>query len=359
MAKKPPKYCQHKASGQAFVYINRKPQYLGEYNSPDSHRRYREVVAAWCKDIELEGVDLTIAELVNVYFANHVASHYRKNGKPTSEVSAIESATRILVKTCGDLPVVSFKPKKLKAVREAMISAGWKRTSINKQVGRIRLMFSWAVGDELLPVEILVGLRTVQPLEKGRSDAVEPEPVLPVPDNHIELVRNSVSDPIQAIIDLQLLTGARPTEIIVMRLCDIQMNSDVWQYRPAEHKTEHHGKQRVVYLGPKSQLIVRRFMTNKTDAYLFSPRLARFTNKNAREKYDVQTYRKSINRACRRAKIQEWSPNRLRHNAGTRIRKEFGAEAAQIILGHAKLSTTEVYAERDESKAVEIMRKTG
>ncbi|WP_423838861.1 tyrosine-type recombinase/integrase [Symmachiella dynata] len=66
-----------------------------------------------------------------------------------------------------------------------------------------------------------------------------------------------------------------------------------------------------------------------------------------------------MNRACRKAKIPEWSPNRLRHNAATRIRKEFGIEAAQIILGHSKVDATQVYAERDESRAEKIMKKTG
>ncbi|TWU08817.1 hypothetical protein CA54_40540 [Symmachiella macrocystis] len=46
---------------------------------------------------------------------------------------------------------------------------------------------------------------------------------------------------------------------------------------------------------------------------------------------DVDTYRKSISRVCRKAKIPEWSPNRLRHNATTRIRMEFGVEDAQVI----------------------------
>ena len=54
-----------------------------------------------------------------------------------------------------------------------------------------------------------------------------------------------------------------------------------------------------------------------------------------------------------------WSPNRLRHSAGTEIRKRFGLEAAQVILGHASANVTQVYAERDLQKAVDIMREVG
>ncbi|MFN9605973.1 MAG: tyrosine-type recombinase/integrase [Planctomycetota bacterium] len=54
-----------------------------------------------------------------------------------------------------------------------------------------------------------------------------------------------------------------------------------------------------------------------------------------------------------------WTPNRLRHSAGTEIRKRFGLEAAQVILGHASADVTQVYAERDMQRAIAIMREVG
>ena len=59
------------------------------------------------------------------------------------------------------------------------------------------------------------------------------------------------------------------------------------------------------------------------------------------------------------AVIPHWHPNQLRHTAATMIRKEFGLEAAQVILGHSKADTTQIYAERDAAKAIEIIRKIG
>ena len=54
-----------------------------------------------------------------------------------------------------------------------------------------------------------------------------------------------------------------------------------------------------------------------------------------------------------------WAPNQLRHNAATEIRRRFGLEAAQIILGHSKADVTQVYAERDLAKGIEIVRSVG
>jgi integrase len=57
--------------------------------------------------------------------------------------------------------------------------------------------------------------------------------------------------------------------------------------------------------------------------------------------------------------IPRWSPNQLRHAAASEIRKNFGLEAAQVVLGHRKADTTQIYAERDLAKAADIMREVG
>lgn len=44
---KPPKYCFHRGSGQAVVYIQRRPHYLGKYESSESHEGYARIIADW------------------------------------------------------------------------------------------------------------------------------------------------------------------------------------------------------------------------------------------------------------------------------------------------------------------------
>ena len=58
-------------------------------------------------------------------------------------------------------------------------------------------------------------------------------------------------------------------------------------------------------------------------------------------------------------KAHRWHPHQLRHNAATRLRKEFGIEAARVVLGHSSAAVTEVYAEIDTLKAAEIMVQVG
>jgi integrase len=49
----------------------------------------------------------------------------------------------------------------------------------------------------------------------------------------------------------------------------------------------------------------------------------------------------------------------LRHTAATLIRSRYGLETAQVVLGHAKADTTEIYAERDLAKARSVMAEIG
>ena len=86
-----------------------------------------------------------------------------------------------------------------------------------------------------------------------------------------------------------------------------------------------------------------------------------------RDQYVKDSYTRAVRRAVALAnrgreegdKLPHWAPNQLRHAAATRIRGEFGLEAAQVTLGHAKADVTQIYAERDSRLAQEVARKIG
>jgi integrase len=75
--------------------------------------------------------------------------------------------------------------------------------------------------------------------------------------------------------------------------------------------------------------------------------------------YTVDSYRRAIAYACKRAGVPQWHPNQLRHNAATRLRREFGLDVARAVLGHSSPVVTEVYAELDQAKAAEAMARIG
>jgi integrase len=193
-----------------------------------------------------------------------------------------------------------------------------------------------------------------------------------------------VSPIIADMLRLQLLTGARSGEICLMRACDIDMTGPVWLYRPHHHKVAHRGFCRVIPLGPQAQEIVKRHLKTSVEAYLFSPRdtmEARWHRQRQERKSKVQPSqvdRKkklprrcpgeryqpavigyAVRRACIKAGVQHWHPHQLRHTKATEIRREYGLDAARALLGQHGPQVTELYAELDQAKAVEVAWKLG
>src|SRR5262249_15798426 len=144
--------------------------------------------------------------------------------------------------------------------------------------------------------------------------------------------------------------------------------------------------------GPKAQQIIRPFLSLDISGYLFSPKRAvaeQAAERRAQRKtklwpsheahqakkqesrgrkpvhdhYAVNAYRRAIARACDAAfrhpelsaiarkdltddqraelkawrKSHRWHPHQLRHTTATTIRRQFGIEAAQAVLGHSQI----------------------
>jgi hypothetical protein len=224
-----PAYYRRRSSHRAYVTLDGRPVYLGTYNSPESHAAYLRVIGEWlargrtsapaAATTAEDGDDstprdpasgLTVTMLLDAYWQHAERYYCRPDGNVSSELSAMTGPLRLLRELFGSTPAGDFGPLSLKAVREAMVQRGWSRTSVNKQCNRVKQVFRFAAESELLPAAVYDTLRTVTGLRRGRSEARESEPVKPVPQPMIDAVRPLVSQQVRALIDLQLLTGARP-----------------------------------------------------------------------------------------------------------------------------------------------------
>jgi integrase len=420
-----PKYRNHRASGQAIVTIAGQDHYLGPYGCKSSHMLYDRLIAEFLsadrrpQTLLPEESKITLVEVLAAYW-KFCKSYYIKNGNPTNEQEAFKLIIRDVKALYSDLPAEEFGPKSLKAVRQKWIERGHCRSNINKNMRRLTRLFKWAVSEEFIPPSVYQALATVPGLKKGRCAVPEAPPVMPVELACVERTLVHLPRIVAQMVRLQLLTGMRPGEVCRLRPCDIDRDSAIWEYRPQFHKTEHHDRCRVVYVGPAAQLILQPFLDRDEQDACFSPQENMLehlkhkhsqritplscgnrpgTNRKSRPKkqpgnrYDPNSYRRAIHRACdlafpapeplcqrdkeskknwrdrltagQREELAQWqsdkrwSPNQLRHTAATRIRKEFGLEAAQVILGHAAADVTQVYAERDADKAREVVRQIG
>jgi integrase len=175
-----------------------------------------------------------------------------------ADADNIRAALNRLQQLYGRTVAQEFGPKAFKIVREAMIREELSRKYINDSMARIRRMFKWGVAEELLPPAIPQALESVPGLRKGRSKATEGRPVLPLPDGTLEATLPFLPPVVTDMAQFQRLTGCRPIEVCIIRPCDINRSQDVWQYVPESHKTEHHGRMRVIPIGPQAQEVLLR-----------------------------------------------------------------------------------------------------
>lgn len=442
---KTPSYRTRKGYSQALVTLTdsrtkqRRDYWLGQHNSPESRQLYHRLIAEWESNDRrfpsnhlnvtgtASGSGPKVIEVIRDYWA-HASKIYGEN-----ELRSFQVLFHLLRQYHGHTPAADFGPRKLRTLRELMIRGdaasepprkSWSRRYINSQVIRLRRMFKWAVAQEMVPAAVHQSLCTLEPLKRGRTEARENSKIGPAPQKLLEVTLPHLSRPVRALVELQMLTGARPSELLTLRPCDLEIDDSVgvWTYRPENHKNAHRDQERIIYFGPAAQNIIRTFLTDRpTNAYLFSPADAeaiRRAELHARRKtplscgnrpgtnrkespgrkvgdcYSSDSYCRAIKYACERAfplpehlakrddetrtqwktrltiqqkteirewrKVHHWHPYQLRHNAATELRRAFGLEAAQLTLGHASAQITDaVYAERDRTKVIEIMRKIG
>ena len=269
--------------------------------------------------------ECSVVEVINAY-RKFAQSYYCKNGQVTREFGCIKEALSLVRQLYGRTLANDFGPLALKAVRQKMIERGWSRSYINKAIGRVRRCFKWAVENELVSPGNVQALTAVARLRKGRTEAKELPPIVPVSESAVDATIPHLNPVVADMVRLQRLAGMRPTDVCNLRPCDVDRSGSVWVFRPESHKTEHHDRERVIFIGPKGQDELRPYLLRPAEAHCFSPaegeakrRASRHeqrrtplscgnrpgTNRSAapkraaRDHYDTNSYRRAIHRAHR------------------------------------------------------------
>lgn len=388
LANSVPRYCKHKASGQAVVTLNGRDFYLGLYGTKVSRQEYDRLVGEWIaagRQLPSSVYDLAVVELIARYF-QWAGEYYQRDGKSTRVTPGIKCALRYLKESYGNTPVAEFGPLKLQSLRQQMVVDGLARSYVNQHCGWIKHCFRWGAAQEVVPASVPEALSMVQGLRRGKTTAPERPTVQPVSDDVVQSTLPHLGNVVGDMVRLQRLTGMRPGEVCTLRPKDVDRSQDVWLYRPVSHKNIERGKPRMICIGPQGQEVLARYMLRPEEEYCFSPRQSEVRRQaevherrvtplnqgnrpesNRKRKpgrrpgkhYTTQSYGRAIRRVCDKAGIPRWAPNQLRHSVGTQVRREYGLEHAQATLGHSNIETSQIYAEVNFQRAVEVARKLG
>ena len=375
-----PSYRLHKATGQARVTIYGKTYYLGQHGTELSEQRYRQHLADYWKPGPTPKVDLS--PITGVVTITHLAidfATYAKNkyGNKPEWNNQIKPVLKYIRETYGHLPASEFGPLRLESYRQHLADKGLSRLVVKRKSNYVVKMFQQAVKIERIPVQLWQRLLAIGPVEMKTKPKRKRKAV---PLEIVAATQNELTPVLSDMVEVHRLIGARPTEVCAMRPCDIDRSQAVWIYTPASHKTEHHGHDRRITIGPQAQAVLSRYLLRDEQAFCFTPSEAyeQHQERRSENRKTPLNQGRAIVRAAARAfpapedvqkdqnKLKQWlakyswRPNQLRKSAATTARKEMDLETAQLVLGHASKKTTEqFYAEMDSERAIEFAQKFG
>ena len=400
----PPKYTKHKASGQARVRLpDGREKYLGRYNSKESKDAYARLIAEGLAtkgaSIDPDPKRVTVAELCAAFLA-----HFKTRNSHAGTCQQALTSLRHLCVAYGTLPAAEFGPRKLKAFVDGLIVVPYRlrrcdlpegvrtRTNVNMIMGLVKRVFRFAAANEMVDGSVYHAINAIRPLQPNESAAAELPRRVACDDRDIEAVLPFLTPPVRAAVQVQRLTGARCSEILTMRLRDIDRSAPTWLYRPLRHKTMKMGIDRIIPLGPRAQAVMTPFLDRGPDAFLFTPResflwncanrprpggkssparleaarryekkrsLGRAARRTFTPYFSSSHYCDAIKRGFEKARraaaqsatgpepkrnLQRWTSHQIRHRFATNEARRTGTlRTAQLALGHTDEKMTKRY----------------
>jgi integrase/recombinase XerD len=158
-----------------------------------------------------------------------------------------------------------------------------------------------------------------------------------------------------AMIELAYGSGLRVSELVLLPLADVNLRGGFLRV------TGKGGKTRVVPLNTATQMRITRYLEDRA-RWLRDPRQRALFVTERGGPMTRQGFWKALRSHARRADVRlpsgDVSPHKLRHSFATHL-VEHGADlrAVQAMLGHADISTTQVYTQVSQARMIEHARK--
>ncbi|HEY6246676.1 MAG TPA: tyrosine recombinase XerC [Pyrinomonadaceae bacterium] len=229
-----------------------------------------------------------------------------------------------------------------------------KKASIARKLAALRTFFQFLVREGLLesnPAKLVSTPRQEKKLPKHLSieEAIK---FIETPD-----VRTDLGKRDRAMLELMYATGVRVAELTTLNLADIDFRNQLIRV------TGKRRKQRIVPFGDPAASAIRDYLKVR-DKFLFNSPISERDDEALFLNYQgTRITTRSVGRMVEKyikicAGVHRISPHALRHSFATHL-LDSGADLRDIqeLLGHARLSTTQVYTHVSMEKLVEVYDK--
>lgn len=264
--------------------------------------------------------------------------HYLKYEKNLA-VKTRQNYSRQLTVICGQLTISDWAELQTEDVRRILAEA--RRANLGPRSIALRLSALRSFCQYLVSQDVLTGnpAKSVQAPKQGRPlpkqlNVDQVNQLLEIPTDSILAIRD------RAMMELTYGCGLRLAELTGLNLKDIEHNSQI-------RVTGKGSKQRILPLGKESKKWLREWLVVRGQIAPVNE-VAVFVSKH-KKRISPRQIAKRLELWARKQQLgQQVNPHKLRHSFATHMLESSGdLRAVQELLGHANLSTTQVYTHLD------------
>lgn len=280
---------------------------------------------------------------------------YLHNVKNTSE-NTILSYRRDLKKWQGYMEKLGFtdiaeiKAEHLEGFVQYLDKENFKAATISRNIASIKAFYHYLMKEKLVEEDVSEVLHAPK-VEKKLPDIMSVEEVVRLIEQPSGNKPKELRD--RAMLELLYATGIRVTELINLKVSDINMQMGYLICRDES-------KERMIPFGNKAKKALFQYMENGRMAMLAEYEAEELFVNCSGQAMSRQGFWKLIKHYAKKAEIEaEITPHTLRHSFAAHL-VENGADlrSVQEMLGHSDIASTQIYAAVTHNHLREVYAKT-
>jgi len=210
-------------------------------------------------------------------------------------------------------------------------------SSLQTIINTLRSFFAWLTVEQVIIKNPMLKIKTRKLRQRRMRKSLSPE--------ELERLRNvCLTIREKALVEFFYSTGCRISEVAGIRLCDVDFA------QRSVRVLGKGGKERIVYFSIKAKLLLEEYLRERKGVMLFTNTRAPYTAMHTR------SIQKIIRQLGEGAGLPERiHPHLLRHTFATiALNNGMDITIIQRLLGHAHLSTTEIYAQISQENVRQV-----
>lgn len=221
--------------------------------------------------------------------------------------------------------------------------------TISRSIASLKAFYHYLVKEGIVPEDVAEGLHAPK-IEKKLPEILSMDEVVRLLEQPSGDSSKEIRD--KAMLELLYATGIRVTELITLKVVDVNLNMGFITCRDAS-------KERVIPFGNEAKKALSKYLDGTREAMLADPSSEYLFANCSGQPMSRQGFWKLIKYYAKKAGITaDITPHTLRHSFAAHL-VENGADlrSVQEMLGHSDISTTQIYAHMNHSHIKEVYAK--